>query len=79
MSDVTIICRDNGPLRVAGKFVIQDAQGNSFDLSGRAMISLCRCGASANKPFCDGAHRQAGFSSTVQATKLPPPAPHPST
>jgi CDGSH-type Zn-finger protein len=77
MSDVTIICRDNGPLRIAGRFVIRDAQGNSFDLSGRETISLCRCGASANKPFCDGAHRQSGFQSSVQATKLPPPAPKP--
>ena len=77
MSDVTIICRDNGPLRIAGKFMIQDARGNAFDLSGRETISLCRCGASANKPFCDGAHRKAGFESAVQAIKLPPPAPNP--
>ena len=77
MSDATIICRENGPLRIVGKFVIQDAQGNSFDLSGRETISLCRCGASANKPFCDGAHRKAGFESAVQAIKLPHPAPNP--
>jgi CDGSH-type Zn-finger protein len=77
MSDVTIICRDNGPLRVAGRFMIQDAQGNTFDLSGRETVSLCRCGVSGNKPFCDGAHRQAGFQSSVQATKLPPPVPNP--
>jgi CDGSH-type Zn-finger protein len=75
MNDVTIICRDNGPLRIAGKFVIQDAKGNTFDLSGRETISLCRCGASTTKPFCDGAHRQAGFESAVQATRLPPPTP----
>ncbi len=75
MSDAVIVCRDNGPLRVTGSFVIQDAQGNTYDLSGREMISLCRCGASSNKPFCDGAHRLAGFLSAVQATKLPPPEP----
>jgi CDGSH-type Zn-finger protein len=32
-------------------------------------VALCRCGASANKPFCDGAHRSCGFESTVRATE----------
>lgn len=75
MSDVVITCNNNGSLRVAGSFVIKDAQGQEFDLSGRATISLCRCGASENKPFCDGKHRTVGFQSLVQARKLPPPAP----
>jgi len=75
MSQAVIICANNGPLRVSGDFVIQDAQGNVFDLSGREMISLCRCGGSANKPFCDGAHNRNGFCSEVQARKLPPPPP----
>ncbi len=74
MGDTTILCNNNGPLRVSGAFVIKDAQGNDFDLSGREMISLCRCGASANKPFCDGSHRAVNFHSEVQARKLPPPA-----
>ena len=78
MSEVTITCNRNGPLRVAGKFCIKDAQGNEFDLSGREVISLCRCGASENKPFCDGSHSRIGFQSEVQAKKLPPPAPKPS-
>ena len=75
MPDCVIICKKNGSLRVSGNFVIQDAEGNSFDLSGREAISLCRCGHSSNKPFCDGSHRAAGFQSEVQARKLPPPAP----
>jgi CDGSH-type Zn-finger protein len=78
MSEVTITCNKNGSLRVAGKFVIKDFQGNEFDLSGREVISLCRCGASENKPFCDGSHNRVGFQSEVQARKLPPPAPKPS-
>jgi CDGSH-type Zn-finger protein len=78
MDEVTILCSNNGPLRVSGKFVIKDAQGNSFDLSGREAVSLCRCGGSANKPFCDGTHNRIGFQSEVQARKLPPPAPRPS-
>jgi CDGSH-type Zn-finger protein len=77
MSETTIVCAKNGPLRVSGDFVIQDAQGNSFDLSGRQTVSLCRCGSSANKPFCDGAHNRMSFQSEVQAVKLPPPVPKP--
>ena len=77
MSETTIVCNKNGPLRVSGSFVIRDAQGNAFDLSGREAISLCRCGHSSNKPFCDGTHNRVGFQSEVEARKLPPPAPKP--
>ena len=73
----TIVCSPNGPLRISGDFVIKDGQGQDFDLSGRTTISLCRCGHSANKPFCDGSHARQGFQSTVEARKLPPPAPKP--
>jgi len=69
-----IVCNANGPLRITGNFVIKDPQGNDFDLSGRTTISLCRCGQSANKPFCDGTHNRVGFQSVVEARKLPPPA-----
>jgi len=74
---VTIVCNPSGPLRVTGNFVIKDGQGNAFDLSGRTTISLCRCGHSENKPFCDGTHNRIGFQSVVEARKLPPPAPKP--
>ncbi len=77
MSDVNITCNKNGPLRVSGTFVIRDASGNAFDLAGRDAISLCRCGASANKPFCDGSHNRIGFQSEVEARKLPPLTPKP--
>ncbi len=77
MSETTITCSKNGPLRISGNFVIKDAQGNAFDLSGRDMISLCRCGGSGNKPFCDGTHNRIGFQSEVQARKLPLPGPQP--
>lgn len=72
---VEIICVNNGPLRISGDFVIKDGAGNVFDLSGRTTISLCRCGNSNNKPFCDGSHSRVGFQSVVEARKLPPPAP----
>ena len=72
---ITIVCNPNGPLKITGNFVIKDAQGNAFDVSGRTTIGLCRCGHSENKPFCDGAHGRNGFQSAVVACKLPPPAP----
>ncbi len=75
MSDCEILCRNNGPLRISGSFLIQDAEGGVFDVAGRTVISLCRCGHSENKPFCDGAHKRAEFQSEVKARQLPPPAP----
>jgi CDGSH-type Zn-finger protein len=67
MPDSEVLCRNNGPLRITGNFVIQDAEGDLFDLRGRTVISLCRCGASENKPFCDGSHKGAGFDDEVTA------------
>jgi CDGSH-type Zn-finger protein len=49
-----------------------DAEGTAFGLSGRTMIALCRCGHSANKPFCDGAHAREGFRDAAEARDLPP-------
>jgi CDGSH-type Zn-finger protein len=74
---VIIACAPNGPLRISGNFVIKDSQGKDFDVSGRTTISLCRCGQSLNKPFCDGSHARGGFQSVVEARVLPPPAPKP--
>jgi CDGSH-type Zn-finger protein len=74
-TDITVT--PNGPLRVSGNFVIKDGQGKEFDLAGRTAISLCRCGFSENKPFCDGSHARKGFQSVVEARALPPPAPKP--
>ena len=72
---VEIRVKKNGPLRISGNFVIKDPDGNSFDLSGQEVVSLCRCGHSNNLPFCDESHKRVGFQSVVQARKLPPPAP----
>jgi CDGSH-type Zn-finger protein len=72
-----ITIRNNGPVRIEGDFEIVDQDGRPFDLSGRTAISLCRCGQSSNKPFCDGTHKECGFDSAVEARTLPPPAPKP--
>ena len=66
---------NHGPLRIEGEFEICDAQGKPFGLAGRTAISLCRCGHSANKPFCDGSHARLGFHSECAARELPPAKP----
>ena len=75
MPDTKITVRNHGPLRIEGSFAIEDVEGKAFDLAGRTVISLCRCGQSENKPFCDGTHARAGFESAVEARELPPPKP----
>jgi CDGSH-type Zn-finger protein len=66
---------NNGPLRIEGEFEIQDAEGRPFGLGGRTAISLCRCGKSTNKPFCDGQHKINAFDSVCEARELAPPQP----
>lgn len=77
MAETKVSVNNNGPLRLEGEFTIYDAEGKAFDLAGRTVISLCRCGHSENKPFCDGSHKKVGFQSEVKARALPPPAPKP--
>jgi CDGSH-type Zn-finger protein len=67
--------QNNGPIRIEGEFEIVDPSGALFGLAGRTVISLCRCGHSANKPFCDGSHHREAFSDTVMARELPSPKP----
>jgi CDGSH-type Zn-finger protein len=68
-----ITVHDNGPLRIEGDMTICDASGKEFGLAGRHAVSLCRCGLSDNKPFCDGKHARQGWQSACEATDLPPP------
>ncbi len=76
MGETRILIRRNGPIRVEGDdIVIVDAEGRRFGLGGRNGISLCRCGHSANKPFCDTTHNKVAFESDCPARDLPPPAP----
>ncbi len=72
MAQVKITVRPNGPYRVEapeGTIELVDVNGNKFDLTGKPAFSLCRCGGSVNKPFCDGAHSRIGFQAAELAVK----------
>ena len=62
---VTITVRENGPFRIDGadmaRVRLVDHAGNVISTEGKKAISLCRCGASTAKPFCDGTHSKIGF------------------
>jgi uncharacterized Fe-S cluster protein YjdI len=53
-----IVVLKNGPLMVKGILSIQHKNGKQ---ETQSEVYLCRCGQSANKPFCDGAHKKCGF------------------
>jgi CDGSH-type Zn-finger protein len=72
MAGIKITVRKNGPYRVEapeGSVELVDADGNKYDLTGKPAFSLCRCGASVNKPFCDGTHSKIGFQAAEAAVK----------
>ena len=77
MATTKITVNSNGSIRVEGDFEIVDPTGKQFGLAGRTIISLCRCGHSNNKPFCDGSHKTSGFVHPCEARDLPPPQPKP--
>ena len=69
MPDVEITIRNNGPYSVSGEIKLVDADGNPVDTGGRERISLCRCGGSTKKPFCDGTHSKIGFQGAIAAVE----------
>jgi len=72
MAQVKITARPNGPFRVEapeGSVELLDANGNKYDLTGKPAFSLCRCGGSVNKPFCDETHSKIGFAAAEAAVK----------
>jgi CDGSH-type Zn-finger protein len=72
MAAVKIIVRKNGPYRVEapeGAVELVDADGQKYDLTGKPAFSLCRCGGSINKPFCDGTHSKIGFQGAESAVR----------
>jgi CDGSH-type Zn-finger protein len=77
MAQIKITVRKNGPYRVEappGSVDLVDADGNPYDLStkmkdGNLAFSLCRCGGSVTKPFCDGTHSKIGFQAAEAAVR----------
>ena len=73
---VTIKVRKDGPYAVdlaTGSIELIDHEGNPIPLPqlapGKTTITLCRCGGSSKKPFCDGTHSRIGFKGAEQAAR----------
>ena len=77
---MSITVTENGPYRVEGSVpiarqrIVADAEGNSVAWEegtrypARDACALCRCGQSADKPYCDGSHARVGFDGTETAS-----------
>ncbi|WP_186576012.1 CDGSH iron-sulfur domain-containing protein [Aquibacillus kalidii] len=63
----TLKIRDNGSILITGDVELVDAEGNVYET--KPAFSLCRCGMSSNKPFCDGTHKEIGFESKPRVEK----------
>jgi CDGSH-type Zn-finger protein len=66
--ETKISLREDGPLVVTAPPVLTDGAGAAIET--KAVAALCRCGHSRNKPFCDGSHKDAGFSSAPDHSKI---------
>jgi CDGSH-type Zn-finger protein len=71
MAATKLIINNNGSIKLEGDFEIVDKEGKAYGLQGRTVVSLCRCGRSSNKPFCDGSHKEH-FEHDAKAFDLPP-------
>ncbi len=67
----TIDVMESAPFIVKGLKNLFDADGNAIEME-KDVIALCRCGESKNKPFCDGTHREIGFTGANEATEARP-------
>jgi CDGSH-type Zn-finger protein len=61
MAKTTITANLNGSLKVEGDVRLVDHEGREIPTKEGIPFFLCRCGGSANKPFCDGTHKRIGF------------------
>jgi CDGSH-type Zn-finger protein len=68
--------RENGPLAIdvtSGEFILVDHNDNPIAIPplkpGKTNVTLCRCGASSNKPFCDSTHSKIGFKGAAEAAR----------
>lgn len=71
---LVIKVRENGPFAIdvtTGDFVLVDHNDQPIEIPplkpGKTAVTLCRCGASVKKPFCDGTHSKIGFRGAEQA------------
>jgi CDGSH-type Zn-finger protein len=77
-AEVVIEVRESGPYRIRGAVRVVDADGNEYDAASKlipnpqgAFFSLCRCGGSQTKPFCDGSHKRNGFEACERVADGP--------
>jgi CDGSH-type Zn-finger protein len=56
----------SGPLWVRGGITVESEDGKAYEVRNR--VTLCRCGASSNKPFCDGSHASIKFKDGLLKT-----------
>src|SRR5215469_14574431 len=78
-----VVVSKNGPYLVSGSIpmarqtIVADKEGGSEEwreshaFPAQESYALCRCGHSANKPFCDGTHKKIGFDGTETASRQP--------
>ncbi len=71
MANTKLTINNNGSVKIEGDFEIVDRSGGMYDLGGREIVSICRCGLSKNKQFCDGSHT-GHFEHEAVAFALPP-------
>jgi CDGSH-type Zn-finger protein len=71
---LVIKVRENGPFAIdvtTGDFILVDHNDQPIEIPplkpGKTSVTLCRCGASVKKPFCDGTHSKIGFRGAEQA------------
>jgi len=69
MPETLIRALPNGPYRTTGPAKLVDPQGNEIAIEEGQTVSLCRCGGSANKLFCDGTHGRIGFQAAEAAVR----------
>ena len=72
MDELVVRLREHGPYVIQAPVKVVDHLGNEFSIpAGKPTIALCRCGQSANRPFCDGSHKRVGFQAAETAQPKP--------
>ena len=66
--EIRILVRNNGPFRVYGPVKLVDHEGNEFTVPEGTWYTLCRCGHSKTKPFCDSTHKSLDFDAPSDAS-----------